>query len=461
MLNNWSELNMFERLGSSLRTTIMKIRGAPIVDEKLIDELVTDLENALLAADVNLDLVISLTEKIRERALKDQIPMAVSRKNYTLKVLYDELTSLLGKRYTPLRLNPEEKSVLMFVGIQGSGKTTTVGKVANWYQKRGVPVGVIGGDTFRPGALPQLEQYLAPTNIEVYGDEKEKKASKVIKNGLKYFSDKKNIKLILIDTTGRHKEETALLKEMQEISKIAKPTEIILVIDATIGQQALVQADAFNRTTPIGSIILTKLDGSAKGGGALSAVSVTGAKIRYYGDGEKIEELEEFNPSRFVGSLLGMGDIEGLVRSVNEAFDEEDTAELRDAYKKGKLTLRHFKKQMESASKQSNIGKLVSKIPGVGALAKQQPGFDAESQRNIKKFIAICSAMTDEELDDARIIKGNRVQRIARGSGTSPQEVKLLLNQFNTMNKTFKRMRKMRGRPGMQGLPPGMEGLFG
>jgi signal recognition particle subunit SRP54 len=278
---------------------------------------------------------------------------------------------------------------------------------------------------------------------------------------LKYFSDKKNIKLILIDTTGRHKEETALLKEMQEISKIAKPTEIILVIDATIGQQALVQADAFNRTTPIGSIILTKLDGSAKGGGALSAVSVTGAKIRYYGDGEKIEELEEFNPSRFVGSLLGMGDIEGLVRSVNEAFDEEDTAELRDAYKKGKLTLRHFKKQMESASKQSNIGKLVSKIPGVGALAKQQPGFDAESQRNIKKFIAICSAMTDEELDDARIIKGNRVQRIARGSGTSPQEVKLLLNQFNTMNKTFKRMRKMRGRPGMQGLPPGMEGLFG
>ena len=207
---------------------------------------------------------------------------------------------------------------------------------------------------------------------------------------------------------------------------------------------------------------LSKLDGSAKGGGAVSAVSITGAAIRFYGEGEKIADLTEFNPTRFVGSLLGMGDIEGLVNSVNEAFDAEDTAELSQAFKKGKLTLRHFKLQMENASKQSSIGKIVSKIPGIGALTGQQPNLDAEAQKNMIRFIAICSAMTDEELDNSRIIKGQRVQRIARGSGTSPQEVKLLLKQFNIMNKQLKSMRKMRGRRGgQQGIPPGMEGFLG
>jgi signal recognition particle subunit SRP54 len=441
----------------------MKIRGAPIVDKKLIDELVQDLEEALISGDVNLDLVYNVTDEVRQKALKDEIPMAVSRRDYTLKVIYDELTKLLGKRYEPLRLNPNETSILMFIGIQGSGKTTSIGKVANYFQKRGYKIGVIGGDTFRPGALAQLQQYLEPIKVEVFGDEKEKKTLKAIKKGLKYFKEKKNINLILIDTTGRHKEETALLKEMQEIDKIAKPTEIVLVIDATIGQQAQAQADAFNRATPLGSIILTKMDGSAKGGGAISAVSVTGARIRFYGEGENIQDLEEFNPTRFVGSLLGLGDLEGLITSVNEAFDMEDTAELRDAFKKGKLTLRHFKMQMENANKQSSIGKVISKIPGVSGMLGKQPNLEEEGQRNMKRFVAICSSMTDEELDNARLIKGQRIQRIAKGSGTSPQEVKLLLNQFNAMTKQLKMMRKMRGRRGgpQGGVPPGMEGLFG
>ncbi len=441
----------------------MKIRGAPIVDENLINELIQDLENALLAGDVNLELALNVTEKVRKKAIMDQIPLGVSRRDYTLKIIYDELTNLLGKRYVPLRLNPNETSILMFIGIQGSGKTTTIGKIANYFQKRGYNIGVIGADTFRPGALAQLQQNLAPINVEVFGDEGEKKSSKIIKKGLKSFKEKKKINLILIDTAGRHKEEKTLLKEMQGIAQIAKPTDIVLVIDATIGQQAQAQADAFNRTTPLGSIILTKMDGSAKGGGAISAVAVTGAKIRFYGDGEKIQDFEEFNPTRFVGSLLGMGDIEGLVQSVNEAFDEEDTAELRDAFKKGKLTLRHFKMQMESASKQSSISKMVSKIPGVSALTGKQPMLEVESQKNVQRFIAICNSMTEEELDNARIIKGKRIQRIARGSGTSSQEVRLLLNQFNQAVKQLKMMRKMRGRRGAPpgGIPPGMEGLFG
>ncbi len=452
---------MLESLGSSLRKTLMKIRGAPIVDEKLINELVEDLESALLSSDVNLDLALNMCEEVRVRALKDTIPPGLSRRDYTLKVIYDELSNLLGKKHDPLRLNPNETTILMFIGIQGSGKTTSIGRVAYYYQKRGFKVGVIGGDTFRPGALAQLEQYVSPINVEVFGDEKEKKAINVIKKGLKYFKEKKYVNLILIDTTGRHKEEKSLLKEMQTIAKISKPTEIILVIDATIGQQAQAQADAFNRATPIGSIILTKLDGSAKGGGAVSAVSITGAPIRFYGDGEKLQDLEEFNPTRFVGSLLGMGDLEGLVSRVNEAFDEEDTLEIRDAFKKGKITLRLFMKQMETANKQSSIGKLVTKIPGVSSMLGQQPDLEEESEKGIKRFLAICGSMTEEELDNAKIIKGKRIQRIARGSGTSPQEVKLLLNQFSQMTKQFKTMRKMRGRRGGTpgGLPPGFEGL--
>lgn len=452
---------MLESLGSSLRKTLMKIRGAPIVDEKLINELMEDLESALLSSDVNLDLALNMCEEVRVRALKDTIPPGLSRRDYTLKVIYDELSNLLGKKHDPLRLNPNETTILMFIGIQGSGKTTSIGRVAYYYQKRGFKVGVIGGDTFRPGALAQLEQYVSPINVEVFGDEKEKKAINVIKKGLKYFKEKKNVNLILIDTTGRHKEEKSLLKEMQTIAKISKPTEIILVIDATIGQQAQAQADAFNRATPIGSIILTKLDGSAKGGGAVSAVSITGAPIRFYGDGEKLQDLEEFNPTRFVGSLLGMGDLEGLVSRVNEAFDEEDTLEIRDAFKKGKITLRLFMKQMETANKQSSIGKLVTKIPGVSSMLGQQPDLEEESEKGIKRFLAICGSMTEEELDNAKIIKGKRIQRIARGSGTSPQEVKLLLNQFSQMTKQFKTMRKMRGRRGGTpgGLPPGFEGL--
>lgn len=452
---------MLDNLGSSLRKTLLKIRGAPIVDEKLINELVEDLENALLSADVNLDQTVNMCNEVRERALKDTIPPGVSRRDYTLKVLYDELTNLLGKKQDPLRLNPNETSVIMFIGIQGSGKTTSIGKIANYFQKRGFKIGVIGGDTFRPGALAQLQQLLAPIKVEVFGDEKEKKAINVIKKGLKYFNQKKNTNLILVDTTGRHKEEKALLKEMQSIAKIVKPTEITLVIDATIGQQAQTQADAFNRATPIGSIILTKLDGSAKGGGAVSAVSVTGAAIRFYGDGERISDLEEFNPTRFVGSLLGMGDLEGLLSRVNEAFDEDETAEIREAFKKGKITLRHFQKQMEAANKQSSIGKLVSKIPGVSNVLGQQPDLEEESQRSVKRFLAICGSMTEEELDNAKMIKGKRIQRIARGSGTSPQEVKLLLKQFNQMTKQFKAMRKMRGKRGgpQGGLPPGFEGM--
>jgi len=455
---------MLDSLGTSLRRSLLRIQGASSVDLNLVDQVVEELQEALISSDVNLELALNMGEKVREEVQNSlrNLPPGINRRDFTVKIIYDELTALLGKKYVPLKLDPSTKNIFMFVGIQGSGKTTSIGKVSNYLKKRGYNIGVIGGDTFRPGALDQLKQLLEPIGIEVYGEPNEKKAKKVIKNGLKHFKSKKSINVILIDTTGRHKEETSLLKEMGDISKSAKPTEIFLVIDATIGQQARNQADAFARKTPIGSIILTKMDGSAKGGGALSAVSVTGGVIRFYGDGEHISDFEEFNPTRFVGSLLGMGDIEGLVSRITESLDVDDQAELTAAIKKGKLTLRHFKIQLESASKQSSLGKIASKIPGISSMVPNTANLDSEGKENIKRFIAILNSMTDDELEDAKLIKRKRIDRIAKGSGTSPKEVKLLLKQFSQTTKAIKLMRKSRGgRRGGQGLPPGLEGMMG
>ena len=375
-----------------------------------------------------------------------------------IKVVYEELTRFVGEKPVPIKMEPGKKKIMMLVGIQGSGKTTTASKLAGYFQKRGLKTALICADTYRPGAYAQLQQLANRINVSVYGDLKAKDPVKVVREGLKQFSDKE---LIIIDTAGRHKEEQELIKEMKTIEKKIKPDEVIMVIDGTIGQQALIQAKTFHEATPIGSILVTKLDGSARGGGALSAVAATNAPIKFIGTGEKTEDIEPFIPSRFVGRLLGMGDLEGLLSRVTEAFDEEETAEIRDAFKKGKITLRHFQKQMEAANKQSSIGKLVSKIPGVSNVLGQQPNLEEESQRSMKRFLAICGSMTEEELDNARMIKGKRIQRIARGSGTSPQEVKLLLKQFNQMTKQFKAMRKMRGRRGgpQGGIPPGFEGF--
>ncbi len=449
-----------ENVGKALRSTINKIRGSAIVDQKVVDEVVRDLQRALLSADVNVKFVMELTERVRKEALTEKLPPGVSRKDYVIKVLYDELTRLLGKRYYPLELDRKRQNKLMFIGIQGSGKTTSLAKLARYLQKRGYHVGVIAGDTFRPGAYQQLVQLLSPYNIEVYGDEKEKNAVKVVKRGLEHFSKNKKINVILIDTAGRHKEEKGLLKEMKQIAKVAKPDEIILVIDGTIGQQALTQADAFNRATTIGSIIVTKLDGSAKGGGALSAVAATGAKIRFIGDGEKIDDLEAFDPVRFVGNLLGMGDLQGILERIAEAYVSPETQmEIMEAFERGKLTLKHYYMQLEQFQNRSMLKRLLQKLPGMAD--PLTAGFDQMGEERIKTYLAICRSMTPEELDNYKIIRGSRIQRIARGAGTTPETVKQFLQEFKQLQTVLKQMRKQRRRG--QGMPqiPGMSGNEG
>ena len=315
---------------------------------------------------------------------------------------------------------------------------------------------MICADNFRPGAYSQLQMLAERSNIPFYGDEKEKDAVKLAKNGFKEMKNR-GIELILLDTSGRHREETGLIKEMRDIDKAVKPQEIVLVIDGTLGQQAGVQAEAFKKATDIGSIIVTKLDGSAKGGGALSAVAATRAPIKFIGTGEGMDAIEPFNPTKFAGRLLGMSDIKGLIEKVREAQIELEEEQMKRIIK-GKFTLNDMMAQMRQLKKMGPIGKILE----MAGLQYKLPEGMAELQEDaMKRWEVMMNSMTKEELDEPKLIKASRIKRIAQGSGTSTQDVRELLKQYDMMKKMMKQMGKpRRGRKGtIPGLPPGLQGM--
>ncbi|AHF79736.1 signal recognition particle protein Srp54 [Thermococcus paralvinellae] len=428
-----------ESLGKALNNALKKLARASSVDEALVKEVVRDIQRALIMSDVNVRLVLDLTKKIQKRALEEKPPAGVSKKEHIIKIVYEELTNFLGREAKPIEIK-EKPTVLLMVGIQGSGKTTTVAKLARYFQKRGYKVGVVCSDTWRPGAYHQLKQLVEPYGIEVFGDPNEKDAVKLAKEGVEYFKHK-GVDIIMIDSAGRHKEEKGLIEEMRQISEAIKPHEVILVIDGTIGQQAYNQALAFKEATPIGSIIVTKLDGSAKGGGALSAVVATGAPIKFIGVGERIDDLEPFDPKRFVSRLLGLGDIQGLLEKFEELskaqeFKEEDL----EKFMRGKFNLKDMYAQLEAMSKMGPLKQILQMIPGLGYSLPDD--VVRVSEQRLKKFKVIMDSMTEEELEHPEIINYSRIKRIARGSGTTVKDVKELLEQYNQMKKFFKSMNK-------------------
>lgn len=429
-----------DRLGSSLYGAIKKIFGASVVDEAAVKELVRDIQRALLQADVNVKLVLDISKKIEERSLNEKVPPGISRREHVIKVVYEELTRFLGEKPVPLKVEPGKRRIVMLVGIQGSGKTTVAAKLSRYFQKRGLKPALVCADTFRPGAYAQLQQLAARVNVPLYGDPKAKDPVKVVTEGLKQFMDKE---LVIVDTSGRHKEEQELIKEMKTLEKSIKPDEVMLVIDGTIGQQALIQAKAFNEATPIGSILVTKLDGSARGGGALSAVAATGAPIRFIGTGEKVEDIEAFVPSRFVGRLLGMGDLETLLERVREA--EVTVPEKKaKAILSGKFTLTDMYEQFEAMKGMGTLKKLMGMIPGMGYKIPDEMLNTAEGR--LEKWRVMIQSMTHEEKENPKIFNGSRVKRVARGSGTNEKEVKELLKQYAMMRKMLKSMRRKKGR---------------
>lgn len=428
-----------EKLGKALNSALKKLARSSTVDEALIREVVRDIQRALIQSDVNVRLVLQLTKRIQERALNEKPPAGVSPKEHVVKIVYEELTNFLGREAVPLEIK-EKPTILLAVGIQGSGKTTTIAKLARHLQRRGYKVGLVCTDTWRPGAYYQLKQLVEPFNIEVFGDPNEKDAIKLAREGVDHFRNK-GVDVIIVDTAGRHKEESGLIEEMKQISQAIKPHEVILVIDGTIGQQAYSQALAFKEATPIGSIIVTKLDGSAKGGGALSAVAATGAPIKFIGVGERVEDLEPFDPKRFVSRLLGLGDIEGLLEKFEELqreqeFKEEDV----EKFLRGKFNLKDMYAQLEAMQKMGPLKQILQMIPGLGYSLPDEVVKVGEEK--LRRYRIIMDSMTEEELENPDIINYSRIKRIARGSGTSTREVRELLAQYNQMRKMFKNLDK-------------------
>ena len=430
-----------ERLGSSLYKAIKKIFRASIVDEAAVKELVRDIQRALLQADVNVQLVLNISKRIEDRALKEKIPPGISRREHVIKVVYEELTRFLGEKPAPIKIEPGKRNIIMLVGIQGSGKTTAAAKLARYFQKRGLKTAIVCADTYRPGAYAQLQQLADRINVPLYGNLKEKNPVKIALEGLKLFKDKD---IIIVDTAGRHKEEKELIKEMKMLEKNIKPDEIMLVIDGTIGQQAMVQAKAFNEATPIGSILVTKLDGSARGGGALSAVAATGAPIKFIGTGEKIGDIEPFVPSRFVGRLLGMGDLETLLEKVREAEVKVPEKKAK-AILSGKFTLTDMYEQFEAMKGMGPFRKLLKMIPGMSYNIPEDMLNMAEDR--LEKWRVMIQSMTPEEKENPKIFNASRIRRVARGSGTSEKEVKELLKQYSMMRRMIKMLRKKKKLP--------------
>ncbi len=436
-----------DRLGSSLYDAIKKVFRSSVVDEATVKELVRDIQRALLQADVNVQLVLGISKKIEDRALKENVPPGISRREHVIKVVYEELTRFVGEKPVPLKMEPGKKYILMLVGIQGSGKTTHAAKLARYFQKRGLKPALICADTYRPGAFAQLQQLATRINVPIYGDPKAKDPVKVVAQGLKQFPDKD---IIIVDTAGRHKEEKDLIKEMKDLEKHIHPDEIMMVIDGTIGQQALAQAKTFHEATPIGAILVTKLDGSARGGGALSAVAATGSPIKFVGTGEKIEDIEQFIPSRFVGRLLGMGDLETLLERVKEAEIKVPEKKAK-AIMSGNFTLTDMYEQFEAVKGMGPFKKVLQMLPGMGREIPDDMLNSAEGR--LDKWRVIIQSMRPEEKENPKIINSSRAKRVARGSGTTEKDVKELLKQYAMMRRMLKMMRRKKGKlPFMGGM---------
>ena len=448
---------MFDNLRTSLRTALKKVVGASDINEELIDSLCKDVQRALLQSDVNVKLVITITKNLKDRALNEQPPKGLPRKDHIITILYDELSRLLGYSGETIKntdkstdvaadalpLRPGKQNVILMLGIQGSGKTTVTSKLARWLTKSGYRTGVIGADTWRPGALTQLKMNCSRIDVEVYGEETNKDAVGIVSNGLRHFSPE-NLDVILIDTAGRHKDETGLLQEMKSMHGVSKPDLVLLVIDGTIGQQAYNQSKAFHDAAPVGGIVITKLDGTAKGGGVIAASAATGARVMFIGTGERIDDLELFSPTRFVGRLLGMGDIKAILdmaKGLELQGDENQAKRLLS----GKMTIEDFYAQMENVGKMG-FRNVIDNLPGLSGMVKEDH-LDA-MQGKLEKWRVIIQSMTRNEKMNPEIVNDSRRKRIARGSGLMEHDVKDLIKQYHNSKSM---MKQAKGRQ-MQGM---------
>ena len=431
---------VLENLGNSLKNTLQKIAKSLFVDEKLINELVKDIQRALLQADVNVKLVFDLTEKIKKRSLNEEAPKGLTKKEQIINIVYGELVNFLGEQQHKIDIT-QKPFRIMLVGLFGSGKTTTAGKLAKYFTKRGFKVALVGLDIHRPAAMEQIEQVGRQANVKVFSDKKIKDPVEIWKN---HKDECKNFDVLIIDTAGRDALSHDLINEIEEVNKEIKPNENLLVISADIGQAAQKQAEQFHKSCGISGVIVSKMDGTAKGGGALTACAVSGAPIKFIGVGEKIDDLEQFNPSGFVGRILGMGDLEALLEKAKEVIKIEDAEDLGKRFLKGEFNLIDLYEQMEAMGKMGPLSSIVEMIPGFSSLKLPKEMLQVQEGK-LKKWKIAMLSMTKSELEDPEILETSRVERISKGSGIPANEIRELIKQYKQSKKMVKMFKGSRG----------------
>jgi signal recognition particle subunit SRP54 len=428
---------VLEKLSSSLKDTLKKIAKAIFVDEKLVDELVKDIQRALLSSDVNVKLVFDLSKIIKERFLKEKSIPGINAREQLVKIVYGELTKFLGDEKSEIKILEKKPFKIMMVGIYGSGKTTSIGKLAKYYSKRGYKTCALGLDVHRPAAMDQLEQICSKVNIPCFINKKEKNPLKIYKE---FENNYNKYDILIIDTAGRDSLTQDLIDELKNLNEEIKPDENLLVLSADIGQAAQKLASGFHETCNITGVIITKLDGTGKGGGALTGSAATNAKIKFIGVGEKIDDLELFNPAGFVSRLLGMGDIELLLEKAKEAISEEKAEDIQEKLERGELSLIDLYEQMKAMKKMGPLSKILEMVPGFGQLKLPKEMLEVQEGK-LEKWEYILKSCTKKEVENPDIIDGKRAERIAKGSGVNISDVRDLLKQYKQSKKLMKMMK--------------------
>ncbi|NPA06600.1 MAG: signal recognition particle protein [Chloroflexi bacterium] len=446
---------MFGLLSERLNQVFDKIRRRGRLTEKDVDEALREVRLALLEADVHYKVVRDFIQRVRERAIGAEIHKALLPAQQVIKIVYEELVNTLGEP-APLNLTGPKPRVIMLVGLQGSGKTTTAAKLARHLRREGERVMLVAADPYRPAAVQQLQTLGGQLNIPVYYEEGVPPPRLVER--AKRRAAEGGYSVLIADTAGRSQLDQALMDEIQEMARRVDPNEVLLVVDAMIGQEAVSVAQGFKEAVPLTGLILTKMDGDARGGAAISIRAVTGVPIKFLGVGEKLDALDVFDPQRLASRILGMGDILGLIQKAEEALDREEAERQAERMLRGEFTLEDFRNQLRQMRKLGPLGKILEMLPGdLGRAARQIDPQEAEKQ--LKKVEAIINSMTPEERRRPEIINASRKRRIAKGSGTTVQDVNELLRQYRQMKRVFKQL----GRFGGAGLGRlfGLGGGFG
>ena len=435
---------IFENLADRLQETFKKLRGHGKLTANDVNATMREIRIALLEADVNFKVVKDFIKKIKERAVGQEVLESLTPAQAVIKIVNEELTALMGQTQSHINISPKAPTIIMMVGLQGAGKTTSAGKLGLMFKKQGKHPLMVAADIYRPAAIKQLQVLGSQIDIPVFAKEDCKDAVRIANEAIDYAKSHAN-DIVIIDTAGRLHIDENLMQELKSIKEDVKPHEILLVVDAMTGQDAVNVAESFNNDLGLDGVILTKMDGDARGGAALSVKAVTGCPIKLVGAGEKLEALEPFYPDRMASRILGMGDVLTLIEKAQTAFDAEEAKKMEKAFRKNEFTLDDFLSQLNQVRKLGSFENILGMIPGMGGLKKKLGDVDIDMNgKEIKHIEAIIRAMTPEEKRNTKIINGSRRKRIAMGSGTKVQEVNKLLKQFDEMKKMMKKMSNMK-----------------